>query len=317
MDLSIRDWMMVIGVLLLIAVALDGYRRSQKERRNRVRVSKTAKKRAKQGRPLSDSACDKTPPEVKPDPANPPRLGNAELGISEPALVSGMSASMSSQASASTVTVSADNPNKPPTEKDDDYVVDPLFENPFEVQSHKTETVEDLHQGVSEDGVIQEGVQQGLDFEINHHNTDTTEPEDIIVLNVMASNAEGFIGEDLIHILKACDCRFGEMNIFHRYESKDAKGKVQFSVVNMVEPGIFNLKDIQEFSTPGVSFFLRLPGPKDPVEAYNCMVEVAQCLVRNLEGVLKDEAHSAVTEQTIEHNRQRILDFQQKKLLTV
>ena len=51
MELSIRDWMVVIGVLLLLAVGLDGYRRSQIERKNRVRVSKAAKRRAKQSKP--------------------------------------------------------------------------------------------------------------------------------------------------------------------------------------------------------------------------------------------------------------------------
>ncbi|NRB40035.1 MAG: cell division protein ZipA [Pseudomonadales bacterium] len=290
MELSIRDWMVVIGVLLLLAVGLDGYRRSQKDRKNRVRVSKTAKRRARQGTPQEDLDVEKQEPQL-----DAPKLTNSALGIKKSDVSRGFSA----------------------------QDVDPLFENPFEVDPSRLKPVDPA--AASFDEVINEIEDAADDLaaydgEFQHsmafESADAaSEPDEILVLNVL-SNQQPFSGEDLQHILRACDCRFGEMNIFHRYEDKDARGQVQFSIVNLVEPGTFNLKDINAFSTPGVSFFLRLPGPKDPVEAYNCMVEVAQCLVRNLDGVLKDEMHSAVTEQTIEHNRQRIRDYQQRKLLS-
>lgn len=37
MELNIRDWLMVIGVLLFLVVALDAYRRAQRDRKNRVK----------------------------------------------------------------------------------------------------------------------------------------------------------------------------------------------------------------------------------------------------------------------------------------
>src|SRR5689334_17102011 len=39
MELSVREWMMIVGMLLIVAVFLDGYRRVRNERRNRIRVS--------------------------------------------------------------------------------------------------------------------------------------------------------------------------------------------------------------------------------------------------------------------------------------
>ena len=39
MELSVREWMIIIGVLLIMAVLLDGYRRVRSERRNRIRVT--------------------------------------------------------------------------------------------------------------------------------------------------------------------------------------------------------------------------------------------------------------------------------------
>ena len=38
MDLTIRDWMVVIGVILIVAVVLDAWRRVRSERYSEVKV---------------------------------------------------------------------------------------------------------------------------------------------------------------------------------------------------------------------------------------------------------------------------------------
>ena len=140
--------------------------------------------------------------------------------------------------------------------------------------------------------------------------------EEVLVLNVLAREAAGFAGSELLAILDACDCRLGARQIFNRFEQADGQGKVQFSVANLLEPGTFNA-DMQRMATSGLCFFMRLPGADNPVEAYNCMVETAQCVARNLNGALKDDSHSTVTEQTLAHGRQRIREFQRRALLRV
>ena len=140
------------------------------------------------------------------------------------------------------------------------------------------------------------------------------DPEEVLVVNVLSKDSEGFKGPDLLQLLLACDLRFGKKSIFHRYEKANAKGAIQFSVANLVEPGVFNLDAIDEFTTPGVSFFLSLPGPEQPLTAFNYMIETAQVLVRHLHAELRDDAHSVMTAQTIEHCRQRIRDFERKQL---
>ncbi len=142
-------------------------------------------------------------------------------------------------------------------------------------------------------------------------------PEEIIVLHVVAADGGLISGSALLQILLACDVRYGRMSIFHRYEEPGGEGEAQFSVVNMVAPGTFDLDDMESFSSPGVSFFMRLPGPKDAIKAFDCMVETAQCLVKNLDCELHDEAHSVVTPQTLQHLRQRIRDFERRQLTLV
>lgn len=132
---------------------------------------------------------------------------------------------------------------------------------------------------------------------------------EILVMHVKSKDRDGFNGSDLLQILLACDMRYGEKDILHRHEKANAEGGLQFSVANMLEPGVFNLEDINSFRTPGVTFFMTLPGPEDPVQAFECMIETANCLVKNLNAVLLDEDHSTATLQVINLYRDRIKRF--------
>jgi cell division protein ZipA len=136
----------------------------------------------------------------------------------------------------------------------------------------------------------------------------------VLVVNVLSKDKNGFNGPDLLQILLACDLRFGKMQIFHRYENAHGRGPIQFSLANLVEPGTFDLDAIDTLTTPGVSFFMTLPGPQQSITAFNYMIETAQVLVRNLNAELRDDAQSVMTAQTIEHCRQRIRDFERRQL---
>ena len=85
-------------------------------------------------------------------------------------------------------------------------------------------------------------------------------------------------------------------------------------MANMVVPGTFDLNNIENFETPGVSFFLTLPIESDSMTAFEMMVGTAKALCDNLGGELKDENRSVMTQQTIEHCRQRVREFERKQL---
>ncbi|WP_372867613.1 cell division protein ZipA, partial [Pseudomonas sp.] len=108
--------------------------------------------------------------------------------------------------------------------------------------------------------------------------------------------------------------RFGEMDIFHRHESMAGNGEVLFSMANALKPGTFDLDDIEGFNTRAVSFFLGLPGPRHPKQAFDVMVAAARKLAHELNGDLKDDQRSVMTAQTIEHYRQRIVEYERKQL---
>ncbi|HET8706182.1 MAG TPA: cell division protein ZipA [Pseudomonadales bacterium] len=139
--------------------------------------------------------------------------------------------------------------------------------------------------------------------------------EEVIVINIMARKGERFHGYDLSQALMGCGMRHGEMKIFHRYDQQSL-GKPQplFSVANVVEPGFFNLDLIDEFETPGVVMFMQLPGPRRSLNTFSLMVDTAKRLASMLNAELRDENHSVLTMQTIEHYRQRVQDFERRQL---
>jgi len=134
------------------------------------------------------------------------------------------------------------------------------------------------------------------------------------VINILKQDGSGLLGKDLNHVFSACDMRFGEMDIFHRFEKANAQGKIQFSVANAIQPGTFDMASIDELVTPGISLFMSLPGPEKPMEAFDAMAEVALVFARNFDATLHDDTHSDLTPQTLEHYRNRIREFTRKHL---
>lgn len=139
--------------------------------------------------------------------------------------------------------------------------------------------------------------------------------EEVIVISVLARTEEGFDGTTLLNLMLACGLRFSEMGIFHRYETESSDSELQFSMVNVLKPGVFDLDNMQNIVTPGVTFLMPLPGANDTLAAFEAMLETAMVLVRNLGGELKDENHSVMTAQTIEFARQRVQEFERRHRL--
>ena len=142
-----------------------------------------------------------------------------------------------------------------------------------------------------------------------------TAPDEVLVIHVMARRGELFGGADLLESMLSQGLRFGDMDIFHRHESSDGRGKILFSVANMVVPGTFDLEAMDDFESPGISMFLSLPIASDSLAAYNLMAESAQNIAQYLGGELKDENRSVMTRQTIEHDRQRVIEYERKRRL--
>ncbi len=269
MDFSLREWLIILGVVVIVGVLLDGYRRMRRGRRNSIKLA------------IDKKLCSRFDDRVD--------YYNGELP----------------SGGARVVDRSLDEePDESVSQVDDidELVPESLFAEDEDHQEPDLpdEVIEDVEQDETEEQARPDSVPPKV--------------EEVIVINVIAKQEEGLNGAELMRIILACGMRYGDMDIFHRNEQEDGQGPLQFSMANAVKPGTFDLDEMDNFYTPGVTFFLSLPGPEDSMKAFDCMLETAKCLVNNLDAQLHDEQHSVMTNQTIEHARQKIRDFERRQL---
>ncbi|UTA49242.1 cell division protein ZipA [Simiduia sp. 21SJ11W-1] len=141
------------------------------------------------------------------------------------------------------------------------------------------------------------------------------EPEEVFVVRVMAPKGEVFVGAAIKEAILGAGMRFGSRKIFHMHQDAAGEGPIQFSLVNMVQPGVFDLHRMDENDTPGLSLFMTLPSDAESLPAYEAMVKTARKLAEELGGELRDDQLSTLTAQTIEHNRARVAEFERKRQL--
>ncbi len=140
------------------------------------------------------------------------------------------------------------------------------------------------------------------------------EPSEVLVVNVMSREGYMFHGPDLLQVMLAAGLKHGEMNIFHRHLDNRGDSPIVFSVANILNPGTFDLEIMEQLETRGVSLFLAMPAVISNREAFENMLRTAQQIRAALDGELCDDRRSVMTAQTIEHYRQRIQDYELRKL---
>jgi cell division protein ZipA len=305
MDLTIRDWMVIAGVLLIVAVLLDAWRRVRSERYSRVKMKLVDPEHAGSDR---DADLDWLK-ELPNGGARVVQRGDLlkAAGMSEAAgdmPLAGQLGQTSNVEADDDDAEASQQPESGPRGRPEDEDVELVTGMTGVDRDDAPETLDWLESSTSS-GRAQEPEPGRLPREID--------PE-VFMINVVARSPQGFRGEDILHILLACDLRFGDMNFFHRHEFEAGRGAIQFSVANMMQPGVFDIDNMSDFCTPGLVFFVTLPGPEDMMKAFDYMLETAQAVARNLGGDVLDESRSVMTKQTLEHCRQQIRDLERRML---
>lgn len=328
------NWLAAIVALLIIIILADGLRRTWQARRNRLGVSPNLKKSLRSAEPEFE--------EVQ-EPAFSSELPNGGarvIGVRDPSEVSSREPRLTARDRKEMrrrEELAKRTPEQARLNLDEEV---PMLMESVEADSERLEphfsAVDDSHSELDEphyDGSDEsdydaedddeEDYEEGYDDEDYEDDEESVEeeakspppePEEVFIINIMAPKGEFFQGAALLDIVLKCGLRYGSMDIFHRYKDLKGEGALLFSMANMVKPGTFDLDAMDEFSTPGISLFMTLPIDADSMQSFELMVETAQAISQTLGGELKDEQRSAMTRQTLEHCRQRIRDFERKKL---
>jgi len=299
--MNLRDWLIVIGVIIIVGILIDGYRRMRLARKDSLQISRDM------GGDFENTPLDDMPnPELPGGGARVVAKGEDSDGSDDFELSSRTEPHIDEPPISETSGSQSGDMMKMSAEGETEVLVADV-ENRVDIESR---TVPTAH-AVKREHKKKTGK---ADQKASDHSVGQSADQEVLVINVHSRHEQVFAGRDIKQLLHACGLEHGEMSIFHRHEEDDLLSPVQFSVANSIEPGYFDPETLEESDTPGVSFFMSLPGPKNYMKAFEYMLETAQCFAKNLGGELKDEHRSVMTSQTIEHFRQRIREFERKQL---
>ncbi len=137
--------------------------------------------------------------------------------------------------------------------------------------------------------------------------------ERIVTLFVAARAGELMHGPNLVVAAEKAGMTFGDRSIFHRLVSGRPEAGPMFSMANMVKPGNFDMLDIDRVQTPGVSFFMTLPGPVSALDAWEALLPTAQRFAELMDAAVLDEERNALGRQRIAHLRDELRAWDRKQ----
>ena len=360
-QLSIRDWMIIIGGLMIAGVLIDAVRRYWRERRAELKLSSRIERaspgeqqpfnlltelpnggariirRGDLGEGLGpdeweslddEVALDRAdgslnvavpdpiiPDPIIPDPIIPDPIDVAveaevresEAVVTPPSVSAPVETGAAKDASEQAEPRAAPSESPAPSEGSRRRTVKPVMASDGNSANPKSndsgtvdwlESIETSESDLPEHGRLPRGA--------NTH---------VFILYVVARQEDGFAGGTILETLLTNDLRFGDMDFFHRHERTSGRGAIEFSVANMMKPGVFDIDNMEPLQTRGLMFFVTLPGPTDMLKAFDYMYEAAKLVAKSLDGDIQDETRSVVTRQSLEHMRQQIRELERRLLV--
>lgn len=140
------------------------------------------------------------------------------------------------------------------------------------------------------------------------------EPSDVLVLNVRANADNPINGAALLPMLLTLGFKFGEHDIFHRHVNTNGKGPILFSLTNMFKPGVFDIDNIENFKTQGVSLFMMLPIEGEAQQVFNMMHNASRKIAEEFDCKVLDGNKALLSKQSLQHYSERIRDFERRRL---
>ncbi|TPV61044.1 cell division protein ZipA [Aestuariibacter sp. GS-14] len=139
--------------------------------------------------------------------------------------------------------------------------------------------------------------------------------QEVLILNVRAPEDAPISGAALLPMLLTLGFKFGDQDIFHRHVNSNGKGPVLFSLANMFKPGNFDIDNLENFTTRGVSLFMLLPIEGDPHQVFNMMHNAARKIADEFNAQVLDGRRSVLTKQGLQQYVEKIRDFERKRMI--
>lgn len=127
-------------------------------------------------------------------------------------------------------------------------------------------------------------------------------PECVVVLFVAEREGKPLPGTRIHAALKAQSLTSTPEKIYQRGAGDD----VSFSIASLIKPGALDPAEAARFASPGLTLYLTVPGPRDPVAALEDLLITSDRLAGALDGDVFDQERQPLTAATRTALRQKI-----------
>lgn len=144
---------------------------------------------------------------------------------------------------------------------------------------------------------------------------ESEQPQEVLVLNVKSADDNPIPGSALLPMLLTLGFKFGDQDIFHRHVNSNGKGPVLFSLANMFKPGNFDIDNLENFTTQGISLFMILPIEGEPHQVFNMMHNAARKIAEEFSAQVYDGTRTLLSKQSLQQYVEKIREFERQRLI--
>lgn len=131
-------------------------------------------------------------------------------------------------------------------------------------------------------------------------------PEKLIQLRVVGLGNAVFKARDIHNAAQAVGLTYDNREYFVRKHG--GSGPETFIVASLAEPGLLPHAEDDDFRTPGLVMMLPLPGDETGMDMFSDMLASAERMAAILHGEIRDQSHSVLNKQMVDHLREEIME---------
>jgi len=135
------------------------------------------------------------------------------------------------------------------------------------------------------------------------------EPKDFIIIHIQMPTGLTMQGSSLLPLLLTLGFKYSDEGFFNRHQDASGDGPVLFRLVNMFNPGTFDIDNMEQFSTAGISLFMTLPCEGDNLPAFNMLHSAAKKIADEFGAEIFDHKRELLTVPTVRQYVEKVREF--------
>ena len=135
------------------------------------------------------------------------------------------------------------------------------------------------------------------------------EKQDVFILYIDKSEGTPIDGARLLPLLLTLGFKYGEMDLFHRHQDNAGRGDILFSLANMFNPGTFDIYNMEQVTTRGLTIFMTLPNSAEPLPTFNMMHNAAKKIADEFSAKVLDDQRRPLDVAIVRSYVERIRRF--------